>query len=299
MDEVVITGAGGFVGKSLAPFLEKMGFKVLRLSLRNSDWKKKVPRDAFAIIHLAGLAHDLKNTNQPEEYYRINTDLTCELFDFFLGSNAAKFIFLSSVKAAADVLGSNILIEDHAPHPATPYGKSKLKAEQHILSKHAGNKGVYILRPSMIHGPGNKGNLNQLYKLVSSGIPYPFASFENSRSFLSIDNLNFIINGLCSRDIPSGVYNISDSEYLSTMEVVDVINATLGKKSKSLHFNKALIRQIAKIGNALHLPFNEEKLNKLTESYMVSNQKLLRAIDRELPVSAKEGMILTFKSFSV
>ena len=73
----------------------------------------------------------------------------------------------------------------------------------------------------MIHGPNNKGNLNLLYSFVKKNIPYPFGSFENKRSFVSIDNLCFVIKELIeNKEIPSGVYNISDDQTLSTNELV-------------------------------------------------------------------------------
>ncbi|MDP4679990.1 MAG: nucleoside-diphosphate-sugar epimerase, partial [Cyclobacteriaceae bacterium] len=85
-------------------------------------------------------------------------------------------------------------------------------------------KSYYILRPCMIHGPGNKGNLNLLYKLISNGIPYPLAAFENKRSFLSVENLCFVIRELLERDdIPSGIYNVSDDEVLSSNTLIKLI----------------------------------------------------------------------------
>ena len=96
---------------------------------------------------------------------------------------------LSSVKAVADNL-VGVLSEDRKPSPKTHYGKSKLYAERYILSKKIpNNKRIYILRPCMIHGPNNKGNLNLLYNLVSKKIPWVLGSFQNKRSYCSVDNL--------------------------------------------------------------------------------------------------------------
>ena len=100
---------------------------------------------------------------------------------------------LSSVKAAADEINGE-LTEEIIPKPSTHYGKSKLLAEEYILSKVLPpGKRVYIIRPCMIHGPGNKGNLNLLYQLVRKNVPWPLASFDNKRSFCSIENLCFVI----------------------------------------------------------------------------------------------------------
>jgi nucleoside-diphosphate-sugar epimerase len=191
------------------------------------------------------------------------------------------------------------LTEEHLPNPITHYGKSKLLAEQYILSKEIPEgKRVYILRPCMIHGPGNKGNLNLLYQLVSKGIPWPLGAFENKRSFCSIDNLMFFIKELIEReDIPSGVYNVSDDTALSTNEVISILAESQNRKPYIWNVSKSLIQSAAKMGNMLKLPLNEETLNKLTDSYIVSNQKIKLAIGKSLPVSSNEGLLKTFKSF--
>jgi nucleoside-diphosphate-sugar epimerase len=249
-------------------------------------------------VHLAGKAHDLKNTSNPVEYYQVNTELTKKIFDAFLASNVKIFITLSSVKAVADeVVGE--LYEENIPNPKTHYGKSKLLAEQYILSKKIPEgKRVYILRPCMIHGVGNKGNLNLLYNLVSKGVPWPLGAFENKRSFCSIENLMFIIKELIERDdIPSGVYNVADDEALSTNDVISILAESQNRHAMIWKISKKLIQLIAKLGDLFHLPLTSERLQKLTESYIVSNQKIKTAIEKSLPVSAKEGLLITFNSF--
>ena len=151
----------------------------------------------------------------------------------------------------------------------------------------------------MIHGPGNKGNLNLLYNLVSKGLPWPLGSFENARSYLSIENLCFIIKELIEREeIVSGVYNVADDDSLSTNEVIQLIAKSKGKKSRILKISKPLITNFARVGDFLKLPLNSERLQKLTESYLVSNAKIKAALDKPLPISSKEGLLKTFQSFS-
>jgi nucleoside-diphosphate-sugar epimerase len=151
----------------------------------------------------------------------------------------------------------------------------------------------------MIHGRGNKGNLNLLYKLASKGIPWPLGAFENKRSFCSIDNLILIIKELIERvDIPSGVYNVADDEALSTNELIGLIAQFQNKKPKIWKISQSLIKKIAKIGDKLNLPLNTERLHKLTSAYMVSNDKIKSAIGKPLPLSSIEGLLKTFKSFN-
>jgi nucleoside-diphosphate-sugar epimerase len=151
----------------------------------------------------------------------------------------------------------------------------------------------------MIHGPGNKGNLNLLYGLISKGLPWPLGSFVNSRSYLSIENLCFSIKELINRDdIPSGVYNVSDDVALSTNEIINMIAQSMGRKAYILNINKTFIKFLARVGDSLKLPLNSERLQKLTESYIVSNAKIKAALGKPLPVSSKNGLMKTFKSFA-
>jgi nucleoside-diphosphate-sugar epimerase len=150
----------------------------------------------------------------------------------------------------------------------------------------------------MIHGPGNKGNLNLLYQLVSKGLPWPLGDFQNKRSFLSIDNLCFVIKELLENNtISSGIYNVADDQSLSTNELISLLGQSLGKKSRVLNIPSSWIKGIAKLGDHLHLPLNRERLHKLTENYVVSNAKIVTAIGKELPIMAQEGLLRTFESF--
>jgi nucleoside-diphosphate-sugar epimerase len=294
---IIITGAAGFVGSNLSKYLEEKGNVVGKLSLRNPDWI--LNKNADVIIHLAGKAHDTANTSADDEYFKVNRDLTIQLFEEFLNSEIRDFIYFSSVKATADTI-IGILDENHSSDPKTPYGKSKLQAENYLLSKTLPvGKRVFIIRPCMIHGPGNKGNLNLLYKIVEKGIPWPLADFENLRSFLSIDNLNFLIERIVSeKSIKSGIYNFSDDKALSTNELVKIIANTSGKKEKLLKIPKHLISIAAKTGDYLKLPLNSERLKKLTENYIVSNQKIKTALNIDsLPITAEDGMKKTIESF--
>ena len=292
MISIFMTGSSGFVGLNLIKYLTSYFtfFKYQR--------DAPVVINQNVVIHLAGKAHDLKKTTNSNEYFQVNTELTKTVFDAFLASNAKVFITLSSVKAVADEV-DGVLTEDYIPNPITNYGKSKLQAEQYILSKQIPEgKRVYILRPCMIHGPGNKGNLNLLYKIVSKGIPWPLGAFDNKRSFCSIDNLILIIKELIDRkDIPSGVYNVADDQVLSTNELISILASSQNRNAKIWKVSKGFIQFLAKVGDLLQLPLTTERLQKLTESYVVSNQKIKFVIGKDFPVSAKNGLLKTFNSF--
>jgi len=308
MQSILITGIHGFVGSNLVAALKEQhtiyGLDIVSPHkdevVKTFSWQElsNIP-PIDCIIHLAGKAHDTKNQTNAQVYFDINTGLTQKIVDWFLTTDTKKFIFFSSVKAVADQVEGEILTEEVAPKPKGPYGESKLAAERYILSQlPQPARKVYILRPCMIHGPGNKGNLNLLYKLVQKGLPWPLGAFENKRSFTSIDNLTYIINQLIEKDIEPGIYQIADDEALSTNRIITLMAESQNKKARIWHIPVQLIKTIAQLGDFLHLPLNSERLRKLTESYIVSNQKIKNALNIEkMPVSAHDGLIKTFKSF--
>lgn len=322
---ILITGIHGFVGSNLVLALKGhhslYGLDIIAPEkegvVKTFAWKDIEPTSFpmqllpkfDAIIHLAGKAHDTKNQSASQVYFDINTGLTQKIFDFFLESSAKKFIFFSSVKAAADSVVGDMLTEDVIPTPVGPYGESKIAAEEYILNKLRSEHGelkvamqrdkqVYILRPCMIHGPGNKGNLNLLYNVVKKGIPWPLGDFENKRSFTSIDNLCYVVEGLLTKDVASGIYHMGDDEALSTNELIALMCKAMGKEPHIWKMNRKMMEGCAGLGTLLHLPLNTERLRKLTENYVVSNEKIKSAlgIDR-MPVRAADGIMKTIRSF--
>lgn len=280
--KILITGIHGFVGSNLVVYLkgkhkiygldvvtpEKDG--VIKTFLWDDLDSGKLP-GFDAIIHLAGKAHDTKNKSAADLYFKVNTGLTQKIYDYYLKSSAKKFVFFSTAKAAADKV-EGILKEDVIPTPVGPYGESKIKAEEYILNNIVDGKDFYILRPCMIHGPGNKGNLNLLYGVVSKGIPWPLGAFDNLRTLTSIENVCFTVEGLLTKSVESGIYNMGDDEPMSTNELIATICSMLGKKAHIWHMNKGMMTTFAKVGDMLHLPLNTERLQKLTENY-VSDRK--------------------------
>ena len=307
--KILITGVHGFVGSNLVEYLkannEIYGLDIVSPEkdgiVKTFSWEDldagNIPA-IDAIIHLAGKAHDTKNKSAAEVYFKVNTGLTQKIFDYFMASGAKKFVFFSTAKAAADRV-DGVLTEDVVPSPVGPYGESKIKAEEYIIGHDFPNdKQVYIFRPCMIHGPGNKGNLNLLYSVVRKGIPWPLGAFENRRTFTSIENICFAVNGVLTKDVPSGIYNMGDDEALSTNELIEEICKSLNKKAHIWRLPKGLMTGIAKIGGWLHLPLNPDRLQKLTENYVSSNAKIKAAlgVDR-MPVDAREGLKTTLESF--
>lgn len=311
--KILITGVHGFVGSNLVKYLalqnEIYGLDIIAPEnegiVKTFSWEDLDAgqvADVDAIVHLAGKAHDTKNQAAADIYFKVNTELTKKVFDYFLAHDSIKkFVFFSTAKAAADKV-DGVLTEDVVPSPVGPYGESKIAAEKYLLSKmedvRSKSKDVYIFRPCMIHGPGNKGNLNLLYGVVKKGIPWPLGAFENRRTFTSIENICFAVNGVLTKDVSSGIYNMGDDEALSTNELIEEICKSLGKKAHVWKFPKGLMYGVAKIGGVLHLPLDSERLRKLTENYISSNAKIKKALGVErMPVDAREGLKVTLESF--
>ena len=316
--KILITGVHGFVGSNLVKCLasanEIYGLDIIAPVkegvAHTFSWDEidevhgsglmvnGSPLEIDAIIHLAGKAHDTKNQSAAEVYFKVNTGLTQKIFDYFLTHETIKkFVFFSTAKAAADKV-EGVLTEDVVPAPIGPYGESKIAAEKYIQEHMPVDKQVYIFRPCMIHGPGNKGNLNLLYNVVKKGIPWPLGAFENRRTFTSVENICFAVNGVLTKDVPSGIYNMGDDEALSTNELIEEICKSLGKKAHIWRLPKSLMNGVAQVGGWLHLPLNPERLRKLTENYISSNAKIKEVLGVErMPVDAREGLKRTLESF--
>ena len=291
--KILITGAYGFVGTNLCRYLVGKGHECHALDIPAAK-RDDVPYAAFftwdalaggemfpadmydAVVHLAGKAHDLKKVASEQSYFDINVGLTEKIFNAVQGKTE-RFVFFSSSKAAAD---------------GNAYGRSKLAAEEFL-----GGRAI-VLRPAMVHGPGNKGNLNLLWGLAKRGLPWPLAAFENKRSFASVGNVCAAVEALCERGV-NGIYPVADDEMLSTNRLIELIAEACGKRARLWKLPKLFMKAAAKVGDVLHLPLNTERLGKLTEDSFVDNAGLKRLLGWEkMPVTAEAGMRETLGCFS-
>ncbi|MEJ5092681.1 NAD-dependent epimerase/dehydratase family protein [Sphingobacterium faecium] len=299
MKVLVLGGNNGFIGSHLSKSLAT-SFDCKFVSMRNFDWL----RDNFSpncVINLVGKAHDFTGSAKEEDFYFANYELAKKAFQLFVASPANLFIHISSLAAIEEIEAPASLSEIATYNSVTPYGKSKRAAEEWLLEQTLPmGKKMIILRPPMVHGAGDKGNLNQLYKLVSNGIPYPLVKFKNKRSFLSIENFCFFIEQiLIKRDkMESGIYHLADDETLSSNEIVKLIKEETGFNTPCLPLPKSVIRWVSKIGDRTTFPLNTWRLKKLTSNLVVSNKKIKVALSiQRLPRTAKEGLRETIRSF--
>lgn len=309
--KILITGAYGFVGTNLCRHLSGKGHVCDALDIpaarregvpyaRVYTWEDLETDGAAAtsapdltsydaVVHLAGKAHDLKKVASEQSYFDINVGLTERIVRKLIACGAGKsdkkinFIYFSSSKA--DEKGN-------------AYGRSKWAAERYLLGLAAPDLlNIAILRPAMIHGPGNKGNLNLLWKISRLGLPWPLAAFENKRSFTAIGNVCAAVEVLCACGA-NGVYPIADDTMLSTNRLIELIAEVRGRKAKLWRLPKGLMRFAARVGDVCHLPLNTERLAKLTEDSFVDNSELKRILGWEkMPVEAEDGMRMTLELF--
>ncbi|WP_433863474.1 NAD-dependent epimerase/dehydratase family protein [Sphingobacterium thalpophilum] len=301
MKLVTIAGGQGFVGQHLLRSLEQQGFSVESLSLRKAGWKHEFNSNTKVIINLVGKAHDHKNLAKEEDYYYANVELAKQIFDLFIQSSADLFIHVSSIAALEEYQSSKPLVESNECRPESWYGKSKREAEKWLVEQEVPvNKKIVILRPPMIHGSGDKGNLGLFYTLISKGIPYPLASFHNKRTFIAIDNFCFFIEQIIRNKtrIKSKLYHVADNESISTNEIIEVIKSVTGKRTPNLPLPQFLVKAFAKLGDVFPIPLNSKRLKKMTNDLLVSNEKIKNELNiNELPITALEGIQKTIKSF--
>lgn len=297
--KISILGFSGFIGTNLVQKISKE-YVIDKVSLRSDNWRDNI-FDSEVIINLVGKAHDHKNKASYEDFYFANVELVKQIYNEFIKSNANLLIHISSIASVEEFESLQPLKEESSCNPISIYGKTKRQAEEWLLQQKLPNdKKLVILRPPMIHGEGDKGSLGLLYGLISKRIPYPLASFDNQRSFISIDNFIFFINQIVRNyeKLDRGIYHISDDEVISTNQIIEIIEKVENVKTIKLNLPRTIVRGIAKVGDALSLPLNTVRLKKMTGTLTVSNQKIKSVLGIEkLPLSAKEGLEKTIRSF--
>ncbi|MEN5058252.1 NAD-dependent epimerase/dehydratase family protein [Sphingobacterium kitahiroshimense] len=299
MKVLILGGKSGFIGQNIDKQLAGT-FDQEFLSMRNLDIINR-SFTSDCMINLVGKAHDHSGTATEGDYFHANFELAKKAFQIFLSSNAKIFIHISSIAAIEELESDKPLSEKDRCNPISWYGKSKRVAEQWLLNQELPkDKKLIILRPPMVHGPGDKGNLGLLYKFISKGIPYPLAAFDNKRSFISIENFCYFLKQIIvnQNKFSSGIYHISDDQAISTCEIIAVIKKITDKNTLNLSIPKFLIKNLAKFGDFIPIPLNSKRLKKMTSNLLVSNQHIKDTLGiKKLPSTALQGLEETIRSF--
>lgn len=256
MPSALITGASGFVGKSLCIQMLRQGYSI-KATMRssalpiknvevelvetvdaNTDWSKALT-DVDVVIHLAARVHIMSDhaSDPLAEFRKVNVDGTLNLARQAVNAGIKRFIFISSVKVNGEHTETDApFTELDKPHPQDAYGVSKFEAEQGLL-KIAQETGmeVVIIRPPLIYGIGVKANFSSLLSVVKRGIPLPLGAINNKRSFIYVENLvSFILHCIHHPLAVNQIFLVSDGQDLSTTELLKACAIAMGVKSRLL-----------------------------------------------------------------
>lgn len=310
---VMVTGASGFVGKTLIDSLAHTGVtgsgvsrtKIPRLPagwnwrerhgvLRGVEAAPEPPPDW--VIHLEVKHHvtDPMPTDE-EEFERVNRGGTKEWLDWCSLRGVTKFAYFSSIKAIGG--SSQVLDEGTNLPPGTPYGKSKLGGEMHVRAW-AGEdrrRTALILRPAVIYGPGSKSNIGSMIRAIDQGYFFLVGRNDNVKSMVSITNVVAASRHLLSRASPgTAVYNLVDRQSYTVHQIAHMIVQRLGKRHART-VPEPLARVMAVAGDivnrftGIHPPFTTLRLKALTETTHFSCRKLVETNFMH-PQTTEEGI---------
>jgi len=276
MKKILLTGASGYVGRNFFDaYKEKYQIQTFSLQKESLD-----DLDLFAIdtvLHCAALVHQ-KQPHPQEVYDHINRDYPYELASKAKRSGVKQFVFLSTIAVYGE--SKTFLTEDTPCKPFSPYGKSKLEAEQKLRSLEDENFTVSIIRPPMIYGKNAPGNIQTLVKLIKKTPLLPFGNIRNKRTFVYIDNLVQMIDTIIEQKA-SGTFLAGDTTPLSTSILIQLIAEAMDKKIIlfKLPFLSIFLQ---KVKPSLH--------QKLYTDLIIENQKTLKKIHFSNPFTPQEGI---------
>jgi nucleoside-diphosphate-sugar epimerase len=302
----LVTGAGGFVGKSLCTALSMRGFTVhaaLR-SINNladefesvavgridpdTDWSA-VLQGAGAVVHLAARVHVMKDVSEDPltEFRRINVDSTLNLARQAAAAGVKRFVFISSVKVNGEhTEPGRAFTEADTPNPQDAYGQSKHEAEQglHQIAQESGME-VVIIRPPLVYGPGVKANFAALMRAVQRGWPLPLGAIHNQRSLVALDNLvDFIISCITHPKAANQTFLVSDGKDLSTTELVRGMARAAGVRARLLSVPVWALQAGAKLLG------KGDAVQRLCGNLQVDISKARELLGWVPPVSVEEGL---------
>lgn len=313
---ILITGATGFVGSALVKRLSQENYSLSAAVLEcdntellskrvkaftvaplsdSSDYTTAM-QGADIVIHLAARVHVMKDTaDDPlQEFRKVNTSGTERLARQAADAGVKRLVFMSTVGVNGNLSGKRPFTESDQPTPHNPYSVSKLEAEVALrrISEATGMQ-VVIVRAPLVYGPGNPGNFLSLLKIVSKGIPLPFASIANLKSFVYVENLADAL--ACCAVHPyaaGGTFLVSDGEDISTPELIRILAVGMGKACRVFPFPSALMRFA---GKALG---KSNAVNQLLGSLQVDSSKITRELGWIPPFTLKHGLDKTTQWFA-
>lgn len=250
MSSILVTGANGFIGRAFCRHLVEQGHAVRALvrkveapvagveyvvaDLESAQPLSLADLAVDCVVHLAGRAHVL---DEPAEgaltrFRSANRNATLRLAERALEAGARRFVFVSSIGVNGAQSTQGPLREHSAAQPHADYALSKWEAEQslHALLAERSME-LVVVRPPMVYAANAPGNFARLLRLVSKGIPLPFANIDNRRSIVSLRNLEAFLL-LCAVHPNAAGHTLfpSDGCDVSTSDIVTYLAEGMGKR---------------------------------------------------------------------
>jgi nucleoside-diphosphate-sugar epimerase len=310
--EVLVTGATGFVGQAVCQHLLKSGFAVRRALRKrqgsqaqensqivgeingNTDWSQALVK-IDSIVHLAARVHTLNDssTDPLREFRKVNVEGTVNLARQATQANIRRFIFISSIKVNGEKTEGKCFTECDDPVPRDPYGISKFEAEQE-LRRIAAKTGleIVILRPPLMYGPMVKANFYQLMNAIYRGWPLPLGGLNNQRSLLYVDTLADAIKTCLTHPNASGnIFLVSDEQAISTPDLVLKLAHFLRRPPHLLNVPISWIKLGGKCVRKSAL------IDRLTSSLVIDSNKIRRDLNWSPPCGIDLGIQKTTEWF--
>lgn len=310
MNRALVTGATGFVGTRLCEVLSASGYRVVAAVHRKpgpkspvqwhaervvevgelgpeSDWSAALD-GVDTVFHLAARVHVMRERNDdPLAAFRsVNAAGTVQLAREAARCGVRRFIYISSIKVNGEQTFHSPFTADQTPAPEDAYAISKYEAENGLMqaSRNTGIE-VVIVRPPLVYGPGVKGNFFNLLRAVDRGVPMPFASVDNRRSLVGLDNLVDLLRVCALHPNAAGqVFLVSDGEDLSTPELIQRVAISLSRKARLLSIPTRILR------TGMRFAGRESLYRRLCGSLVADISKTRGVLEWDPPVSINNGL---------
>jgi len=318
-----VTGATGFIASHLIPFLVQQGWRVHAAVRRDylslsqfptvtttvvgdihgsTDWQNAL-RNIDIVIHLAARAHLPEASPSDEaEFFKVNAEGTTNLVKQAIAAGVKHFVLVSSV-GSITTQSDSPLTERSPCRPRTAYGRSKLAAEQSLAElTRQSTMSWTILRPPLVYGLGNPGNMQRLIQLVQQGVPLPFYLVKNRRSLIYVRNLvNAIAVVLTHPRALNQVFLVSDGQDVSTPELICKLACYLNCPCNLWPIPPIFLRIAGGLGDVVQqriqhpLPVTSSAIESLLRSLWIDNSHIQETLDWFPPFTLEQGLRETLK----
>jgi nucleoside-diphosphate-sugar epimerase len=308
MLRILVTGADGFVGRALVLRLRNDGHAVVAAVRRpdgpgtvavgdiagDGDWSTALS-DVDVVVHLAARTHVMRewHADPMTEFRRVNVTATLRLAQAAAVARVQRFVFVSSIKVNGAGGAERCLVESDDPRPGEPYDISKWEAERSLVELgNATGMQITRVRPALVVGPGAKGNLLRLMRLVDLGIPLPLSRIDNGRNMVALENLCELLS-LCATEAQAAnqLYLAADAEPISTPDLLHYIAKGLGRKALLFRMPASMLRIAARMTGST------AELERMISSLRVSSEHARAQLHWRSQVATADAIISMARAY--